>query len=242
MPLRGVLHSAAVIDDGLVTALSRESLETRVGAEGRPARLRLHEATVGARPRLVGGLLLGGFPARLAGAGRVRVPRTPGWTLWWRGGEHRDCPRTAINWGQWSDVGVARALTLDCARPHQSRGGHRGAGGAAGPQRRPGRVSPGCGWTARRRRSPRSAKSAISQAWSGSWTQRTRRATGRGPMRFASWTPSEVSRGRHRAAAQHASRRSWATPTIVGDRVGPAADRAGHGFPDGRANPEHRAR
>ncbi|HEY1439734.1 MAG TPA: type I polyketide synthase, partial [Mycobacterium sp.] len=44
LPLRGVIHSAAVIDDNLVATLSRESLE-RVWAPKASGALRLHEAT-----------------------------------------------------------------------------------------------------------------------------------------------------------------------------------------------------
>ena len=44
LPLRGVVHAAAVIDDQLIAALSQESLE-RVWAPKAAGALRLHEVT-----------------------------------------------------------------------------------------------------------------------------------------------------------------------------------------------------
>ena len=61
-------------------------------------------------------------------------------------------PATAISWGQWSDVGIGRSMTLERAGPHLTRRGCGGAPDAARPESRP----RGCGTPAARPiRSPR---------------------------------------------------------------------------------------
>ncbi len=81
LELRGVVHAAAVIDDSLMIAMSRDSLE-RVWAPKAAGAVRLHEATPLAATRLVGRVLLGSLPARLARPGglckRQRLARRPG--------------------------------------------------------------------------------------------------------------------------------------------------------------------
>ena len=72
LALRGVVHSAAVIDDQIVAALSRESLE-RVWAP--KARRRLAAARCHGQPtaRLVGWVLFDVVPAGFARAGSLRL-------------------------------------------------------------------------------------------------------------------------------------------------------------------------
>ncbi len=90
LPLRGVVHSAAVIDDNLVATLSTESLE-RVWAPKAGGALRLHESTSGRQLdwwvgfSSVASLL--GSPGQGAYACAKR-----GSTPWSRGEERRVCP------------------------------------------------------------------------------------------------------------------------------------------------------
>jgi phthiocerol/phenolphthiocerol synthesis type-I polyketide synthase D len=115
LPLRGVVHSAAVIDDGLVAALSRESLE-RVWAPKAAGALRLHEVT--ARRQLDWWVGFSSVASLLGSPGQGAYACANAWLdalVAWR--RASGLPATAINWGQWSDVGVARSLTLSVLDP-----------------------------------------------------------------------------------------------------------------------------
>ena len=115
LALRGVIHSAAVIDDQIVVSLSKESLE-RVWAPKAAGALRLHAATVGreldwwvgfsSTSSLLGSPGQGAYAAASAWLDAlVAWRRAPG------------LPATTINWGQWSDIGVARSLTFSALDP-----------------------------------------------------------------------------------------------------------------------------
>ena len=115
LTLRGVVHSAAVIDDGLVTALSTESLD-RVWAPKATGALRLHEAT--ASKDLDWWVGFSSVASLLGSPGQGAYACANAWLdalVAWR--RAAGLPATAINWGQWSDVGVARALTIDVLDP-----------------------------------------------------------------------------------------------------------------------------
>ena len=142
LPLRGVVHSAAVLDDGLVAALSAESLE-RVWAPKAAGALRLHEVT--ATRKLDWWVGFSSVASLLGSPGQAAYACANAWLdalVAWR--RASGLPATSINWGQWSDVGVARSLTLQRSRSHHSRRRHRGHGVAGGPQPHPG----GCGTAA----------------------------------------------------------------------------------------------
>jgi phthiocerol/phenolphthiocerol synthesis type-I polyketide synthase D len=113
--LRGVLHAAAVLDDGLVTALSRESLE-RVWAPKAAGALRLHEATAGGD--LDWWVGFSSVASLLGSPGQGAYAAANAWldalVAWRRAAK---LPATSINWGQWSDVGVAQSLTMDALDP-----------------------------------------------------------------------------------------------------------------------------
>ena len=182
MTLRGVIHAAAVIDDDIVATLDRESL-ARVWAPKAGGALRLHQATADRELDWWVGILLGRVAVGLAGTGRrTRVPM-PGWTLWCAWRRAAGLPATAINWGQWSDVGLARALNSACwIRCHPGRGcASAGRGAGRGP--RAGWASPGFDWTAPRPRSPKSPGSGFFSNWSGNWTWPRGSATGRARTR-----------------------------------------------------------
>ena len=115
LPLRGVVHSAAVLDDGLVAALSRESLE-RVWAPKAAGALRLHEVT--ATRKLDWWVGFSSVASLLGSPGQAAYACANAWLdalVAWR--RASGLPATAINWGQWSDVGIARSLTLDVLDP-----------------------------------------------------------------------------------------------------------------------------
>ncbi|MGC2348160.1 MAG: beta-ketoacyl reductase, partial [Mycobacterium sp.] len=115
LPLRGVVHSAAVIDDNLVATLSRESLE-RVWAPKAGGALRLHESTSGRQ--LDWWVGFSSVASLLGSPGQGAYACANAWLdalVAWRSAA--GLPATAINWGQWSDVGVARSLTLSALDP-----------------------------------------------------------------------------------------------------------------------------
>ena len=115
LPLRGVVHSAAVIDDGLVTAINRESLE-RVWAPKAAGALRLHEATAGRQ--LDWWVGFSSVASLLGSPGQAAYACANAWLdalVAWR--RASGLPATAINWGQWSDVGIARSLTFGVLDP-----------------------------------------------------------------------------------------------------------------------------
>ena len=114
-PLRGVVHSAGVTGDGLVTALTREGMQ-RVWAPKVAGALRLHTSTAGRELDWWVGFssmaTLVGLPGQLAYA------TANAWLdalMTWR--RASGMPATAINWGQWSDVGMSHALTYSVLDP-----------------------------------------------------------------------------------------------------------------------------
>jgi phthiocerol/phenolphthiocerol synthesis type-I polyketide synthase D len=115
LSLRGVIHSAAVIDDGLVATLSRESLQ-RVWDPKATGALRLHQAT---RARQLDWWVGFSSVASLLGSpGQGAYACANAWLdalVAWR--RASGLPAIAINWGQWSDVGIARALRLGVLDP-----------------------------------------------------------------------------------------------------------------------------
>jgi phthiocerol/phenolphthiocerol synthesis type-I polyketide synthase D len=115
LPLRGVIHSAAVIDDALVTALDRDSLE-RVWNPKAVGALRLHEAT--ATRELDWWVAFSSVASLLGSPGQAAYACANAYVdalVEWR--RAAGLPATSINWGQWSDVGVARSLVLGVLDP-----------------------------------------------------------------------------------------------------------------------------
>ena len=115
LALRGVVHSAAVIDDQIVAALSRESLE-RVWAPKAAGALRLHVAT--ASRQLDWWVGFSSTSSLLGSPGQAAYACASAWLdalVAWR--RASGLPATTINWGQWSDIGVARSLTFSALDP-----------------------------------------------------------------------------------------------------------------------------
>jgi phthiocerol/phenolphthiocerol synthesis type-I polyketide synthase D len=114
-PLRGVVHGAGVTGDGLVTALTREGM-TRVWAPKVHGALRLHAAT--ATRQLDWWVGFSSMATLLGLPGQLAYTTANAWLdalVAWR--RASGLPATAINWGQWSDVGMSRALTYSVLDP-----------------------------------------------------------------------------------------------------------------------------
>ncbi len=107
--LRGIVHGAAVIDDGLVIAMTKESLE-RVWAPKAIGAVRLHEAS--ATRKLDWWAGFSSVASLLGSPGQGAYAAASAWLdglMTWR--TSSGLPATGINWGPWSEVGVAQALT-----------------------------------------------------------------------------------------------------------------------------------
>ena len=106
--LRGIVHAAAVIDDSLLYSMSRESLE-RVWAPKAMGALRMHQATD--TLELDWWLGFSTTASLLGSAGQTAYACASAWldalVAWRRASGLR---ATVINWGPWSEVGVAQSL------------------------------------------------------------------------------------------------------------------------------------
>ena len=114
-PLRGVLHAAGISGDGLVTALTQESLD-RVWAAKATGAIRLHAAT--ATSQLDWWVGFSSMATLLGLPGQLAYTTANAWLdalIMWR--RASGLPATAINWGQWSDVGMSRSLTYSVLDP-----------------------------------------------------------------------------------------------------------------------------
>ena len=114
-PLRGVVHAAGVTGDGLVTALTSEGMQ-RVWAPKVGGALRLHAAT--ATRDLDWWVGFSSMATLLGLPGQLAYATANAWLdalMTWR--RASGLPATAINWGQWSDVGMSHALTYSVLDP-----------------------------------------------------------------------------------------------------------------------------
>jgi phthiocerol/phenolphthiocerol synthesis type-I polyketide synthase D len=104
-----------VIDDQIFAALSRDSLE-RVWAPKAAGALRLHVATAGRE--LDWWVGFSSTSSLLGAPGQGAYAAASAWLdglVAWR--RASGLPATTINWGQWSDIGVARSLTFSALDP-----------------------------------------------------------------------------------------------------------------------------
>jgi phthiocerol/phenolphthiocerol synthesis type-I polyketide synthase D len=114
-PLRGLVHAAGVTGDGLVATLTREGLEQVWGPKATGA-LRLQEAT--AARQLDWWVGFSSMATLLGLPGQLAYTTANAWLdalMAWR--RASGLPATAVNWGQWSDVGMSRALTYSVLDP-----------------------------------------------------------------------------------------------------------------------------
>ncbi|HEY2197967.1 MAG TPA: beta-ketoacyl reductase, partial [Mycobacterium sp.] len=114
-PLRGLVHGAGVTGDGLVTALTRDGMH-QVWTPKVAGALRLNAVTITRELDWWVGFssmaTLLGLPGQLAYAtGNAWLDALMTWRRAF------GLPATAINWGQWSDVGMSRALTYSVLDP-----------------------------------------------------------------------------------------------------------------------------
>ncbi|MDT5021502.1 MAG: phthiocerol/phenolphthiocerol synthesis type-I polyketide synthase, partial [Mycobacterium sp.] len=115
LTLRGLMHSAVVLDDQIVAGLSRDSLE-RVWAPKANGALRLHVATAG--KELDWWVGFSSTSSLLGAPGQGAYAAASAWLdglVDWR--RASGLPATTINWGQWSDIGVARSLNFSALDP-----------------------------------------------------------------------------------------------------------------------------
>ena len=113
--LRGVVHAAGVIDDNLVSALTQENLE-RVWSAKVTGALRLHAAT--ASRQLDWWVGFSSMASLLGLPGQAAYATANAWLdalVAWR--RASGLPATAIDWGQWSDVGIGRSVALSVLDP-----------------------------------------------------------------------------------------------------------------------------
>ena len=115
LALRGVVHAAGVLGDGLVTAVTPESLQSIWSAKALGA-ARLHAATVAAE--LDWWVGFSSMAALLGLPGQLGYATSNAWLdalMAWR--RATGLPGTAIDWGQWSQVGLGRSVSLSVLDP-----------------------------------------------------------------------------------------------------------------------------
>ncbi len=113
--LRGIVHAAAVLDDSLLFNMTRESLE-RVWAPKAAGALRMHHASV--TRELDWWLGFSSVASLLGFPGQTAYACASAWLdalVAWR--RAAGLPAAVINWGQWSEVGIARSLNVGVLDP-----------------------------------------------------------------------------------------------------------------------------
>ncbi len=114
-PLRGLIHSAAVLEDEIFVGLTRESLDA-IWAPKAAGALRLHEVTVG--KDLDWWVGFSSIVSLLGSPGQAAYACANAWLdglVAWR--RAAGLPAIAINWGQWADVGLASSLRFSVLDP-----------------------------------------------------------------------------------------------------------------------------
>ena len=109
------MHGAGVTGDGLVSALTREGLE-RVWTPKVAGALRLNAAT--ADKEMDWWVGFSSMATMLGLPGQLAYTTGNAWLdalMTWRRASGR--PATAINWGQWSAVGMSSKLTYSVLDP-----------------------------------------------------------------------------------------------------------------------------
>ena len=178
------------------------------GRRRRSAPLRLHEAT--ADRELDWWVGFSSIASLLGAPGQGAYAAASAWLdglVAWR--RASGLPATTINWGQWSDVGVAQSLTFSVLDPITPAEGIE-ALEACSAATTPASGSLGCGWIGPLRRSRRSRRSGTSPSWRGARRRDRRRlARRRGP---ACARRHRGAPRRRRTPAVPGSSPSWATP------------------------------
>ena len=113
--LRGVVHGAAVVEDSLLVTMNRENLE-RVWTPKAVGSVRLHQASL--TRGLDWWVVFSSVASLLGSPGQAAYACASAWLdafVAWRSAS--GLPGLAINWGQWSEVGVARSLASSILDP-----------------------------------------------------------------------------------------------------------------------------
>jgi len=113
--LRGIVHAAAVVEDSLLATMSRESLQ-RVWMPKAVGSVRLHQASL--TRSLDWWVVFSSVASLLGSPGQTAYACASAWLdalVAWRSAS--GLPAVAINWGQWSEVGVARSLASSILDP-----------------------------------------------------------------------------------------------------------------------------
>jgi len=113
--LRGIVHGAAVLEDSLLATMSRDGLE-RVWTPKAVGSVQLHQATLGRS--LDWWVAFSSVASLLGSPGQAAYACASAWLdalAAWRSAT--GLPAIAINWGQWSEVGVARSLASSILDP-----------------------------------------------------------------------------------------------------------------------------
>ena len=134
-PLRGVIHSAAVLEDEIFVGLTRESLDT-IWAPKATGALRLHEATLA--KDLDWWVGFSSIVSLLGSPGQAAYAAANAWVDGLvTARQAAGLPAIAINWGQWADVGLASTLRFSVLDPISPAEGVDALGGvlAAGLSR-----------------------------------------------------------------------------------------------------------
>lgn len=135
LALRGVVHAAAIVDDGLAAALTEEALRRIWEPKATGAR-HLVDATLGAGftpDWLVG---FSSIAALLGAPGQLAYAAASGWLSGLlRGLRAGGLPATSIEWGAWSDVGLASSLTFGVLDPIEPSEGIAALGAVLGDGR-----------------------------------------------------------------------------------------------------------
>ena len=138
LPLRGVLHAAAVIEDATLTNITDELIE-RDWAPKVYGAWNLHTAT--ADQPLDWFCSFSSAAALVGSPGQGAYAAANSWldafTLWRRA---QGLPATAIAWGAWAQIGRATALAEGAERCYRSRRGRLRVRSAAAPRPRLHRV------------------------------------------------------------------------------------------------------
>ena len=113
--LRGIVHGAAVLEDALLATMSRESLD-RVWTPKAVGSVRLHQAALG--QSLDWWVAFSSVASLLGSPGQAAYACASAWLDALAASRSATgLPGIAINWGQWSEVGVARSLASSILDP-----------------------------------------------------------------------------------------------------------------------------
>ncbi|MFD0366062.1 type I polyketide synthase [Nocardia sp. GCM10030253] len=113
--LRGLVHAAGVLDDGIFTSLDNESL-TKVWRPKAAGAVALHNATAGRE--LDWWIAFSSMASMIGSPGQAAYASANAWLdafVQWR--RAQGSPASVINWGQWSGVGLATSVVLPVVDP-----------------------------------------------------------------------------------------------------------------------------